>query len=87
MQIEPKKLPRSPIRTIYSSGYAETKPEEEKKELEIYRTAAGILPQLPRINIPEFNATSMDRLARIVFACAFVIFNLFYWTYFAILKL
>ena len=86
MQIDPKKLQRSPIRTIYSSVSAETKPEAENKEFQIDRTPAGLLPQLPEINMPEFNATSMDRLARIFFAGAFIIFNLFYWTYNAILE-
>ena len=86
MQTDPEKLQRSPIRTIYSSVYAETTPGAENKELQIYRTPAGLLPQFPGINMPEFNATSMDRLARIFFAGAFIIFNLFYWTYYAVLE-
>ena len=82
MQSDPKRQHKSPIRKIYNPFYTETKPEAENKQLQIYKTPAGLLPQLPGINIPELTAASMDRLARKVFAGAFIIFNIFYWTYY-----
>ena len=72
-------LQGSPIQTAYSYDYGETKHEAENKEFEINGTPAEILPQL---NMSEFTAASMDRLARIIFAGAFIIFNLYYWIYY-----